>query len=120
VICDETEGICYYADFGRLDALFADPSLTRNRTYLTQLREYLNDDSVSPMVIRRLVQRHPENADAVFRALLRKPAFTWERDGEELLRRRKKSHYTHEPLPSITPVGARLAELLRAERHHGR
>ncbi|MGW7364066.1 hypothetical protein ACWGI8_11700 [Streptomyces sp. NPDC054841] len=120
VICDETEGICYYADFGRLDALLADPALARNRTYLTQLREYLNDDSVSPMVIRRLVQRHPENADAVFRALLRKPAFTWERDGEELLRRRKKSHCTHEPLPSITPVGARLAELLRAERHHGR
>jgi len=85
-----------------------------------QLREYLNDDSVSPMVIRRLVQRHPENADAVFRALLRKPAFTWKRDGEELLRRRKESHYAHEPLPGITPVGARLAQLLRTQRRHGR
>ncbi|MGW2366002.1 hypothetical protein ACWCZ5_10530 [Streptomyces sp. NPDC001667] len=120
VICDETEGICYYADFGRLDALFADPSLARDRTYLAQLREYLNDGSVSPMAIRRLIQRHPENADAVFRALLRKPAFSWERDGEELLRRRKKSHYDHEPLPSVTPVGARLAQLLRAQRRHRR
>ncbi|MFE9607248.1 hypothetical protein [Streptomyces sp. NPDC006012] len=120
VICDEAEGICYYADFGRLDALFADPRLVRDRTCLAQLREYLNDDSVSPMVIRRLVQRHPGNADAVFRALLRKPAFTWERDGEELLCRRKKRHYGHEPSPSITPVGTRLAELLRAEGRHGR
>jgi hypothetical protein len=120
VICDATEGICYYADFGRLDALFADPALARDRTHLAQLREYLNDDSVSPTVIRRLVQRHLENADTVFRTLLRKPAFTWERDGEELLRRRKKSHYGHEPMPSVTPVGARLAELLCAERRNRR
>ncbi|MFF0742268.1 hypothetical protein ACFYVL_17905 [Streptomyces sp. NPDC004111] len=114
LVCDEIEGFCYYADFGRLDALFTDPALVRDRASLTQLREYLNDDSVSPRVIRRLVQRHPENADTVFRALLRKQSFTWEQDGEELLRRRKKSHYDHEPLPGITPVGTRLAELLRA------
>ncbi|MGW1803283.1 hypothetical protein ACWCQN_47770 [Streptomyces sp. NPDC001984] len=48
VICDETEGLCYYADFGDLDALFADPALARDRTYLSRLREYLNDDSVPP------------------------------------------------------------------------
>ncbi|MBH1938546.1 hypothetical protein I5Q34_30530 [Streptomyces sp. AV19] len=120
VICDETEGMCYYADFGRLDALFADPALARDRAHLTRLREYLNDDSVPPMAIRRLVQRHPENADAVFRTLLRKPAFAWERDGEELLRLRKKSHYDHEPLPGITPVGTRLAQLLRAQKRNER
>ncbi|MEU6520388.1 hypothetical protein [Streptomyces sp. NPDC046978] len=115
VIYDETEGLCYYADFGHLDALFADPDLARDRTYLRRLREYLTDDSVAPMVIRRLVQRHPENADAVFRALLRKPAFAWERDGEELLRRRKAKHFRHEPLPGTTPIGDRLAELLRKQ-----
>jgi hypothetical protein len=112
VIFDETEGLCHYADFGHLDALFTDPALARDRTYLSRLREYLNDDSVAPMVIRRLVQRHPDHADAVFRALLRKPTFAWERDGEELLRRRKADHFAREPLPSITPLGARLAQLL--------
>ncbi|MFE3184187.1 hypothetical protein ACFXKR_25450 [Streptomyces violascens] len=113
---DETEGLAYYADFGRLDALFADPTLARQSGYLAQLREYLNDDSISPMVIRRLAQRHPEGADTVFRRLLRKPSFTWDEHGEEPLRRRKKSHYRSEPLPSVTLVGARLAELLRAGR----
>ncbi|MGW7006270.1 hypothetical protein ACWGCW_26505 [Streptomyces sp. NPDC054933] len=116
VVYDETEGLTYYADFGRLDALFADPALARERDYLAQLREYLNDDSVSPMVIRRLVERHPEGADTVFRKLLRKPTFSWGQDGEELLRHRKKGHFEREPLPSITPVGARLAALLRARQ----
>ncbi|MGV9351629.1 hypothetical protein ACWDSD_44460 [Streptomyces spiralis] len=116
LLYDETEGLSYYADYGRLDALFADPSLTRDRSYLTLLREYLNDDSVHPVAIRRLVQRHPEGADTVFRTLLRKPSFSWERDGESLLRRRKKARYGREPLPSITVVGDRLAELLRTRR----
>jgi hypothetical protein len=116
LVYDEVEGLNYYRDFGRLDALFADPSLARDRTYLAQLREYLDDESVSPLAIRRLVQRHPDGADPVFRALLRKPAFSWERDGEELLRRRKKTYFDRDPAPSISTVGDRLAELLHASR----
>jgi hypothetical protein len=113
LIYDEVEGLNHYRDFGRLDELFADPGLVRDRTRLTQLREYLDDDSVSPLAIRRLAQRHPDNADKVFRTLLRKPGFSWTRDGEDLLRRCKKTHFDREPLPSISTVGERLAELLR-------
>jgi hypothetical protein len=113
LIYDEVEGLNHYRDFGRLDELFADPALVRDRTRLTLLREYLDDDSVAPLAIRRLVQRHPDNADQVFRTLLRKPGFSWARDGENLLRRRKKTFFDHEPLPSISTVGERLAELLR-------
>ncbi|WP_246561451.1 hypothetical protein [Streptomyces roseirectus] len=109
VYFDETEGLCYYADFGLLDDLFTRPSSAG----LAVLRRYLDDESVSPAVVQRLVRRHPDTADTVFRKLLRKPAFTWEADGEALLRRRKKSHYAREPLPGFTPVGSRLAELLR-------
>jgi hypothetical protein len=116
LIYDEVEGLNQYRDFGRLDALFADPTLTRDRTNLALLREYLNDQSVSPLAIRRLVERHPNGVDRVFRALLRKPGFSWPRDGENLLRRNKKSFFDCEPTPSISTVGQRLAELLRATR----
>lgn len=81
LIYDEIEGLNHYRDFGHLDVLFADPTLARDRTHLTLLREYLDDESVAPLAIRRLVQRHPDGADPVFRALLRKPRFTWARDG---------------------------------------
>lgn len=113
VVYDEVEGLSYYRDFGRLDALFAEPALAHDRMYVTQLRKYLQDESVSPLAIRRLVQRHPEGADPVFRMLLRKPGFCWERDGERLLRRRKKTFFDREPTPSISTVGDRLVELLR-------
>ncbi|HKS47972.1 MAG TPA: hypothetical protein VJT49_23240 [Amycolatopsis sp.] len=113
LIYDESEGLNYYRDFGHLDALFADPALARARTNLAQLREYLHDDSVSPLAIRRLVQRHPDGADPVFRALLRKPGFSWSRDGERLLRRHKKAFFDREPMPSVSIIGERLAALLR-------
>lgn len=116
VIYDEVEGLALYQDFGRLDALFADPALAKDRSRLTQLRNYLDDDSTSPLVFRRLAQRHPDGVDAVFRALLRKPGFSWARDGEKLLRRHKKAFFDREPTPSISVVGERLAKLLRAAR----
>lgn len=116
LIYDEVEGLCFYRDFDRLDALFADPALARDRTRLAQLREYLDDESLSPLAIRRLVQRHPDGADPVFRTLLRKPGFSWSRDGEKLLQRHKKSFLGREPMPSVTIIGERLAELLRTTR----
>jgi hypothetical protein len=116
LVYDEIEGLNYYRDFGRLDALFADPALARDRTNLALLREYLHDESVSPLPIRRLVQRHPGGADLVFRTFLSKPGFSWARDGEKLLRRNKKSFFDCEPTPSISIIGERLAELLGTTR----
>jgi hypothetical protein len=116
LIYDEIEGLNFYRDFGRLDALFADPTLARDRANLAQLRAYLHDESVSPLAIRRLVQRHPDGVDPLFRAFLRKPGFSWSRDGEKLLRQNKKSFFDREPTPSISIIGGRLAELLGASR----
>jgi hypothetical protein len=84
-----------------------------DRAGLALLREYLGDDSVSPPALRQLAQRHPDNVDAVFRALLRKPEFSWARDGEDLLHKRKKAFFEREPVPGVTVLGERLAELLR-------
>lgn len=116
LVYDEVEGLNYYRNFGRLDALLGDPTLVDDDALLAKLDDYLHDDSVSPLAIRRLVQRHPGGADPVFRALLRKPGFSWSRDGEKLLRRHKKSFFDREPVPSISLIGGRLAELLRGAR----
>lgn len=113
LIYDEVEGLNFYRDFGRLDELFADPSLATDRRYGAQLRSYLQDESVSPLAIRRLVQRHPDGVDPVFRKALGKPRFSWDRDGERMLRRRKKQFFLDEPMPSVSVLGERLVELLK-------
>ncbi|MGW4897545.1 hypothetical protein ACWEQL_35640 [Kitasatospora sp. NPDC004240] len=111
VIYDEVDGLNFYADYGMLRDLFADPALTGRRQYQDVLRAYLREESIAPLPIRRLAAAHPETVDAVFRKLLRKPGFTWAEHGEELLRRRKPWYYAQEPRPGVSVVGERLSEL---------
>jgi hypothetical protein len=77
---------------------------TPGQAHPAQLREYLRDESVALLAIRHLVQRHADGADPVFRTLLRKPGFSWSRDGEKLLRRDKKPFFDREPIPSANAL----------------
>ncbi len=109
VIYDEVEGLNFYAEFGLVEAVFADPALLRRRLYRQRLLDYLDDDSVSPLPFRRLADRDPERASVVFQELLRRPGFDWRTDGENLLRERKAEFFDRPPRPSISPISERLA-----------
>ncbi|MCX4747853.1 hypothetical protein OG455_20410 [Kitasatospora sp. NBC_01287] len=116
VIYDEVDGMNFYADYGMLRDLFADPALTGRRKHQDLLRTYLREDSIAPLPIRRLAAAHPETTDAVFRKLLRKPGFSWAEHGEDLLRRRKPWYYAQEPRPGVSVIGERLSELAAGGR----
>jgi hypothetical protein len=109
VIYDEVEGLNFYAEFGLVEAVFADPALLRRRLYKQRLLDYLDDDSVSPLPFRRLANRDPDRASVPFQKLLRRPGFDWRTDGENLLREHKAEFYDRPPRPSITPISERLA-----------
>ena len=108
-IYDEDDGLDFLAEFGLVEEAFADPDLVRRRRYREQVLWYLHDDSVAPMVLRRLADRDPDKATALFRRLLRRPRFDWARDGEKLLHSVKPDHFAQPPLPTVTPVGERLS-----------
>ncbi|MFI9270140.1 hypothetical protein ACIGXM_05420 [Kitasatospora sp. NPDC052896] len=116
VIYDDVDGMNFYADYGMLRDLFADPALTGRRQHQDLLRTYLREESIAPLPIRRLATAHPETTDAVFRKLLRKPGFTWAEHGEALLRRRKPWYYEQEPRPGVSVIGERLSELVAGGR----
>jgi hypothetical protein len=116
IVYDETEGMNFYRDYGLLEALFADPTLTSSRRHADLLRSYLRDESISPLPFQRLAGAHPDTVDMVIGKVLRKPGFTWTQHGEALLRRRKPEFYEHEPRPGVSVIGMRLAQLLAAGR----
>lgn len=111
VIYDQVDGLNFYADYGMLRDLFADPARTGRMRHQQLLRTYLREESIAPLPIRRLAAAHPETADEVFRKLLRKPGFIWSEHGEALLRRRKPWYYESEPRPGVSVIGDRLSEL---------
>ena len=109
LIYDETDGMGYYAEFGLVEHAFANPDLLRRSRWREHVLSYLHDDSVEPMVLRRLAERDPEKASVVFRRLLKRPRFEWSRDGEELMRETKPDYYARPPRPRVSPVSERLA-----------
>jgi hypothetical protein len=113
VIYDETDGMSLLPDFGMLEELFADPSvLASDSRYGEALLGYLNSGSIYPNPLRRLAAAHPDTVDEVYRTVLRKPAFTWAKQGELLLRKRKPWYFKRPPYPKVTPTSKYLVELL--------
>jgi hypothetical protein len=109
LIYDEGDGLGFYAEFGLVEAVFADPDLVRRRRYREQVLSYLHDDSVEPMVLGRLANRDPDKASVLFRRLLKRPRFDWTRDGEKLLRTVKAAYFARVPRPRVSPISERLA-----------
>lgn len=113
LIYDETDGLGFYAEFGLVEEAFVNPDVLRRRRWRERTLSYLEDDSVEPMVLRRLAARHPEKASVVFRRLLKRPRFDWVRDGEALMREFKPLYFHRLPRPRVSPLSERLAEFAR-------
>lgn len=113
VVYDEVEGLLLLEEFATIKAVFDDPALIQDRTHRRWVSTYLKDDSIPPVVFRRLAERDRAKAGQVFGKLLNKPGFSWERNGESLLRRHKRDHFERPTYPSITPASERLTEYLR-------
>jgi len=110
VLYDEVEGLNYLANFGLLQETFANPKLATDREHRQAVVGYLKDPSVSPLALRRLAEPDAERAGRVFQQVLRRPGFSWERDGEALLRRHKADWFERTVLPSVVPVGPTLVD----------
>ncbi len=116
VIYDEAEGLLMFPHFDPLDELFRDPELIRNGYHRSTLNNCLRDETVSPILFRRLGQRHPDTVSVVFRKLLGKRAFDWSRDGEALLRKHKSAYLDRAPLPMVAPLSEKLVAAATGRR----
>ena len=106
IMFDEVEGLWFLPEYRLVRDVFADPALIAGRRCRDAVSGYLKSQSIPPIVLRRLAGR-------VFARLLGKPRFTWQRDGEALLRRYKARFLDHAPLPGVTPLSNRQRTFLR-------
>jgi hypothetical protein len=120
VVYDEVEGNYFWADFGVVQETFADPALAARRRHREAVLGYLEAPTISPLAFRRLAEPDPERASRVFRRVLRRPGFSWERDGEALLRQHKASWFERPVLPSVTPISQALSDHYRPARRPSR
>jgi hypothetical protein len=111
LIYDEIEGLNYYVNFHLVEETFSDPALAAEREHREVVLGYLHDPSISPLPFHRLAERDPARASEVFQRVLKRPRFSWSRDGEALLRKHKASFYKEPMLPSVTPLSEHLSRV---------
>ena len=116
VCYDEEEGFVFWGGFGDVAAAFASPDLVARGPHRRAVLEYLKDETIAPTALRRLAARDPGKASRVFAQVTNRPGFSWDRDGEALLRQYKAAYFDRPRLPDITPLGDELAQALRAVR----
>lgn len=112
IMYPETEGLIMLGEYGAVREAFDDPELIRDKSHRRSVREYLKDDTVPPVVFRRLADRDPGKASRVFQLLLNTPGFDWCTDGEAVLRRHKPGYFDQPRYPSIVPICERVAKFL--------
>jgi hypothetical protein len=110
LIYDLEDGLSFLLDFPEVQQVFANPALVVRQKYHDIISSYLRGEGVSPVPIRRLAEADPGKASLVFQKLLRKPRFTWERDGEALLRRYKANWYAEPRLPRVIPAPSEVIQ----------
>jgi hypothetical protein len=113
---DETEGLVFLGNFALVREAFEDPGLAANPEHRQAVLGYLKADSISALPFRRLAGADTGRASQLFQHLLNKSGFSWERDGEALLRKHKPWCFDANPLPPVTPLSSELAEALPSSR----
>ncbi len=115
VIYDEVEGLNFFPDFGLVEEAFQNPDLAGDERHREAVRGYVQSPYVSPLPLRRLAERYPQNVDKVFvKAFPARKSFTWKRYGESFLQRYKPSYYNQPTLPAVSPISDELSRALHA------
>jgi hypothetical protein len=104
IVFDEEDGLSFHPGFDVAQEVFANPALIIRKQYRDVVTGYLRGDDVGPAPLRRLAEQDPDKASEVFGKLLKKPGFSWERDGEALLRKHKPGWFGAPSLPRVIPV----------------
>jgi len=110
------EGLSFYPDYHLIEELFSEPRLILRPDYRETLSGFLRDPDTSPEPLRRLAARDPAKASKVFARLLKRKGFSWDTDGEQLLRRSKPRYFNETPLPRTVPLSPLLSEALQRSR----
>ena len=114
VIYDEVDGLNYFPDFGLVEETFASPERAADPDHRQAVLTYLESPGIIPLPLRLLAERDPQRASRVFQQVLNRPRFSWERDGEQLLRRHKPEYYERPPLPTMIPLSDELSQASQA------
>lgn len=103
VLLDPVEGMFLLPEYGTFRHIFAESDFQQIPGWRELIYNYLKEESIPPLPFKRMVERYPEGARRVFKAVLKRRKFNLKRDFPKLMRRYKRSWLEKEPVPTVIP-----------------
>lgn len=113
VIYDKTEGMVFLLQYGLFHEIFRREDFKAVEHYRQIVLGYLEDPNISSLPFRRMVQKYPDNAVEVFKAVFKRKRFSLEKDMPKMIRRYKPMEQLTHLTPSAIPSSVRSKTFLR-------
>lgn len=115
IVFDELSGQHYLVNYGIILNVFQSPDEVKIQRYKRDILTYLEDQTISPYLLKRLFFRFPQNAEFIIRKILDRPEFSLEKDFGSLMDEFKPSFRGKRIYPYILPMSPRLVKIMRPE-----
>ena len=120
IVFDEIGGQSFLVNYGLILSIFQNPDDLKIKRYEDDILTYLKDETISPLVLRRIFFRYPQNAEFIIRKVLNRPEFDLERDFDTLMDEFKPSFKGRRIYPQMMPMSERMIRVLRPEIYQGK
>ena len=115
IVFDELSGQHYLVNYGIILNVFQSPDEVKIQRYKRDILTYLEDQTISPYVLKKLFFKFPQNAEAIIRRILDRPEFCLEKDFDSLMDEFKPSFKGKRIYPYILPMSPELVKIMRPE-----
>ncbi|MDH4220633.1 MAG: SEC-C metal-binding domain-containing protein, partial [Candidatus Aminicenantes bacterium] len=115
IVFDELSGQHYLVNYGLMVNIFQNPDESRIERYRKDILIYLEDQTISPHVLKRLFFRFSQNTEFVIRKILDRPEFDLEKDFDSLIDEFKPSFKGKRIYPYILPMSTKFVEAMKPE-----
>jgi hypothetical protein len=115
IVFDELSGQHYLVNYGIILNVFQSPDEAKIQRYKRDILTYLEDQTISPHVLKKLFFKFPQNAEFIIRRILDRPEFNLERDFDSLMDEFKPSFKGKRIYPYILPMSSRFVKVMRPE-----
>jgi len=115
IVFNELSGQHYVVNYGIILNVFQSPDEVKIQRYKKDILTYLDDQTISPYVLKKLFFKFPQNAEAIIRKILNRPEFCLEKDFDSLMDEFKPSFKGKRIYPYILPMSHKFVEAMRSE-----
>jgi hypothetical protein len=115
IVSDELSGQHYLVNYSIILSVFESPDEVKIQRYKRDILTYLEDQTISPYVLKKLFLKFPQNAETIIRRILNRPEFCLEKDFDSLMDEFKPSFKGKTIYPYILPMSPRFVKVMRPE-----